>query len=186
MGWGALAFAPRLDLSPTPIRFDGYISWCPESKFEFADGRPDICGRRGIRNLIGMLTMTFGMVESCRLAAPKDWVAALKQRLELEARDQQTRDVWLQKAQAIAAMLRDKHGLKHVGVTGDLLRSKPLDFWSELTLVVWDAPTLRDFEIYKDISAFEDKIAPEISYLESDSWHFEEDADFAGAEIREI
>jgi hypothetical protein len=186
MGWGALAFAPRLDLSPTPIRFDEYISWCPESKFEFADGRPDICGRRGIRNLTGMLTMTFGMVETCRLAAPKDWVAALKQRLEMEARDQQTRDAWLQKAQAIAAMLRDKHGLKRVGVTGDLLRAQPLNFWSELTLVVWDAPSRFDFEIYKDVSAFEDEVAPEISHLESDGWHFKQDADFAGVEIREI
>jgi hypothetical protein len=133
-----------------------------------------------------MLTMTFGLVETCRLAAPKDWLAALKRRRDAEARDQQIRDAWLQKAQAIAAMLRDKHGLKRVGVTGDLLRAKPLDFWSELTLVVWDAPTRHDFEIYKDVSAFEDEGTPEINYLESDSWHFEEDADFAGAEIREI
>ncbi len=73
-----------------------------------------------------------------------------------------------------------------VGVTGDLLNAKPLNFWSELTLVVWDAPTRLDFEIYKDVSAFEDAIAPEINYVESGSWHFEEDADFAGAEIREI
>ncbi len=186
MGWGALAFAPRLDLLPTPIRFDEYISWCPESKFEFADGRPDICGRRGIRNLTGMLTMTFGMVETCRLAAPKDWVAALKRRRDAEARDQQAKDAWRQKARAIAAMLRDKHGLKRVGVTGDLLRANPLGFWSELTMVVWEAPTRHDFEIYKDVSTYEDEIAPEINYLESDSWHFEEDADFADVEIIEI
>ena len=186
VGWGAVAFAPRLDLQPVKLRFDEYISWCPESKFEFADGRPDICGRRGIRNLIGLLTMTFGMVETCRLAAPKDWVAALKQRRDAEARDQRTRNAWWEKARAIAALLREKHGLKRIGVTGDLLRVKPLNFWSELTVVAWDMTRRHDFEIYQDVSAYEDRIAPEIYVVESDSWHLKEDAEFAGAEIVEI
>lgn len=185
-GWGALPFAPKLDLQPVRIRFDEYIAWCPESKFEFMDGRPDICGRRGIRNLIGMLTMTFGMIETCRLLAPKDWVAALKQRRTAETHDQQTKDLWWRKARQIAAMLRDKHGLKRIGVTGDLVKDKPLDFWSELTMVLWDLPRQHDYEIYKDVSAFEDEIAPEITFLEPDGWHFKEDAEFVGAQIVEI
>ena len=185
-GWGALPFAPQLGLQPVKIRFDEYIAWCPESKFEFMDGRPDICGRRGIRNLIGMLTMTFGMIETCRLLAPNDWIAAIKQRHETEARDRQVRDTWWQKARQIAAMLRDKHGLKRIGVTGDLVKDQPLNFWSELTLVIWDLPRRYDYEIYKDVSAFEDDVAPEITFLEPDGWHFKEDAEFVDADIIEI
>lgn len=52
--------------------------------------------------------------------------------------------------------------------------------------MIWDLPGQHNYEIYKDVSAFEDQIAPEISFLKPDGWHFKEDAEFVGAQIRDI
>jgi hypothetical protein len=51
-------------------------------------------------------------------------------------------------ARQVAAWLRENAGAKRVGVIGDLLHPEPLDYWSELSLVVWgvdlgDFPLLR-------------------------------------------
>jgi hypothetical protein len=36
-----------VSLEPNKIVIEDYIYWCPETKFEFVDGRPDIGGREG-------------------------------------------------------------------------------------------------------------------------------------------
>ncbi len=77
LGWGSLPFDPRVDLGPVPVRFAEYISWCPEAKFEIVDGKLFITSREGSRHVLGLLLMTFGMVEIVRLAHPREWVAAL-------------------------------------------------------------------------------------------------------------
>ena len=47
------------------------------AKFE-GDGRGlIIAGREGSRKVLGMLMMTFGLVESVKLAHPREWVAFL-------------------------------------------------------------------------------------------------------------
>ncbi|UIE38883.1 Uma2 family endonuclease [Leptodesmis sichuanensis] len=75
--WSKALLKFPIALDPVAIAFDDYIYWCPEAKFEFVNGRPDIGGRDGIKGLAGMLLMTFGLKEAVKLAHPRAWVTAL-------------------------------------------------------------------------------------------------------------
>lgn len=77
LGWGALPFVPRIDLQPVPIRFEEFISWCPEAKFEGDGMGMTIGGYEGTSHVMGMLMMTFGLVDIVKFAHPRDWVAFL-------------------------------------------------------------------------------------------------------------
>ena len=74
--WDSLPFAPRVGLQPAPIRFEEFVSWCPEAKFERVGGLW-IGGSEGSRRSMGMLLMTLGLVEIVKLATPRDWVTFL-------------------------------------------------------------------------------------------------------------
>jgi len=75
--WDSVSFAPRIGLQPVPIRFDEFISWCPEAKFEDLGGGLVIGGSEGARRCLGLLLMTFGLVEAVKLATPREWVTFL-------------------------------------------------------------------------------------------------------------
>jgi hypothetical protein len=152
LGWGRLPFAPRLDVSPVPLRFEEYICWCPEAKFEFWDGRIQISGEEGVRNLVGMLLMTLGLVEGCRYAPLSAWVAALQQRRDLEARTQEVRRAWRQQAMQAASVLRTKYHLKRMALVGEVLSPTPLTYWSRLRLAAWDIPPQDLLQIYDELS----------------------------------
>jgi len=130
-----------VSLEPNKIAFEDYIYWCPETKFEFVDGRPDIGGREGIRGLTGMLLMTLGLREVVRLFDPQDWVAALLKIREQQQNDAQRRGEWQEIAHQAAEILRERYAARRVAISGDLATTEPLNFWSELVLVVWDLPT---------------------------------------------
>ncbi len=123
-------------LEPVTIPFEDYIYWCPEAKFEFLNGRPDIGGHEGIKGLSGMLLMTFGLADVVKLAHPSAWVAALAQ-LRTQAADPNHKAVWWQVARETATFLRAHYPCDRIAVAGDLAASTPLTFWSELVLVVW-------------------------------------------------
>lgn len=76
LGWDSLPYAPRIGLEPIPIRFEEFISWCPQAKFEDMGGLW-IGGSEGSRRCMGMLLMTLGLVEAVKLATPREWVAFL-------------------------------------------------------------------------------------------------------------
>jgi Uma2 family endonuclease len=76
LGWDFLPYAPRVGLEPVPIRFEEFISWCPQAKFEDMGGLW-IGGSEGSRRCMGMLLMTLGLVEAVKLATPREWVAFL-------------------------------------------------------------------------------------------------------------
>lgn len=78
LGWDTLPFAPTPDLAPMRVRFEQFIAWTPEAKFEWYDGRPRIDSVEGTRRLLGMLLMSCGLFEAVKLIAPKRWVAALE------------------------------------------------------------------------------------------------------------
>ena len=59
--WGSLLFTPDVQLEAVPIAFEEYMSWCPEAKFEFIQGKPLIGSTPGTRNVLAMLLMTFGL-----------------------------------------------------------------------------------------------------------------------------
>ena len=149
LGWGCLPFSPDLQHEPVPIAFEQYICWCPEAKFEFWDGKPQIGSEKGIRNLIGMLLMTFGLASSVKVLPPEAWVNALRSRVALEQQDNERKAAWWNIARQAAALLRETCGVTRVGVIGDLVRPQPLSYWSDITLVAWDVPERKGYEIYQ-------------------------------------
>ncbi len=77
IAWDAIPFAPRVDLPPVPIRFEEYVSWCGRAKFERYGGGLKIDGSEGTRRITGMLVMTVGLLETVKLAHPREWVTFL-------------------------------------------------------------------------------------------------------------
>ena len=91
--WGTLPFAPRVDLHPVPLRFEEFISWCPEAKFESFDGRLSIGGASD--HVMGILVMTLGMQEIARLAHPHEWVTFLfPERLAVQVERETQQMMW--------------------------------------------------------------------------------------------
>jgi Putative restriction endonuclease len=126
-------------LEPVAIAFEDYVFWCPEAKFEFANGRPEIGGQDGIKGLAGMLLMTLGLLDVVRLAHPRDWVAVLLQGRS-QAHDPSHKAAWWKLAHEVAMFLRSHYDVTRIAVAGDLVAPEPLHFWSELVLVVWGLP----------------------------------------------
>lgn len=59
---GGLAFQPRFGLEPVPIRFEEYVSWGGELKFEYMQGKPVFGGSEQMtREWVGLLVMTLGL-----------------------------------------------------------------------------------------------------------------------------
>jgi len=56
--WGSLLFIPNIQLSPVPIAFEEYISWCPRAKFELIEGKPLINSTPGTRNVLYQIRPT--------------------------------------------------------------------------------------------------------------------------------
>ncbi|KAM3116304.1 Uma2 family endonuclease [Phormidesmis sp. 146-33] len=137
--WSKALLKFPVALDPVAIAFDDYIYWCPEAKFEFVNGRPDIGGREGIKGLAGMLMMTFGLAEVVKLAHPCDWVAALLAQRRVAADPNHKADAW-KLARDTATFLRDHYSIDRIVVAGDLVAPEPLNLWSELVLVVWGLP----------------------------------------------
>lgn len=166
LGWGRLAFNPNLQLEPTTVSFEQYICWSPEAKFEFWDGKPQIGGKAGIRNLLGMLLMTFGLTSSIRVLPPKAWISAIEERFLLEQQDDKRKAQWWELARQAANLLRSNYDIKRIAVIGDLVRPTPLNYWSDITLVVWDVPDMKGYEIYKALSSLSKQ--PKIRLIEAD------------------
>lgn len=137
--WGTLAFAPRIELEPIAISFDEFISWAPESKFESYDGRLVIGSDEGSRNLIAMLLMTLGLNEAVKLFPAQMWRAAIADRAEEIARDDETRRLMLDKASRAAEIIKEHFAAERVALYGDYLSDKPTSFWSRARLVYWSS-----------------------------------------------
>jgi Uma2 family endonuclease len=77
LSWGSLPYQPRLDLHPVAIRFEEFISWCPEAKFEGFGKGMVIGGYESTAQVLGMLAMSLGLIDLVTLAHPCDWVTCL-------------------------------------------------------------------------------------------------------------
>ena len=177
LGWGELPFQPDIQLEPTPISFEQYICWSPEAKFEFFEGKPDIGGKTGIRNLIGMLLMTFGLTSSIKVLPPTVWCDALLHRLNLERIDQQRKTEWWQKAGEVAAIIRESFAPSRIGVIGDLTKPEPLSYWSEITLVVWGLSKDKRWDIYSSVRKFKEDVPLSVIDVERDYLTEEQETD---------
>ncbi|NOT60670.1 MAG: Uma2 family endonuclease [Acidobacteria bacterium] len=162
----SLPFAPRFNLHAEPILFNEYASWCPEGKFEWMDGRPIIGGHETTRNVLGLLLMSIGLRESVAMRPAMEWVAALQRHQRKVRDDAALRQQWWDKARRLAETLCEKYGIARIGVTGDLLDPKPLDYWATLELVGYDVPRAKVHLIYEEVSAFQDDLTPTIYFSE--------------------
>ncbi|MCX5965976.1 MAG: hypothetical protein NT070_23485 [Cyanobacteria bacterium] len=126
-------------LEPVPIPFEDFAYWTPESKFEFADGKPEIGGAEGVKGLTGMMLMTFGLTEAVKLFHPKDWVEALMHLRSIARTPLEETPAWKQ-AIEIAIFLRDQYGCDRVAVSGDLVDLGTLTDWSDFVIIAWGLP----------------------------------------------
>jgi Uma2 family endonuclease len=157
-GWGDLTFDPRPEIEPLPLSFDEFISWAPEAKFELIDGKAWVGGSRGSRNVIGLLLRTEGLAQAVTVLHPSKWIAALALAEEERTTDAERRAHWWGVARRVANELRNRFGYGRLVVIGDLVRSRPLNLWSDITLIVFDTPKGRStwdasrflYERYRD------------------------------------
>jgi Uma2 family endonuclease len=180
LGWGGLPCTPRLDLPPVPLRFEEYICWCPEAKFEFWDGRIQLSGEEGVRNLVGMLLMTLGLVEGCQYAPPSAWVAALQQRRYLETHSQEIRRAWRQQAMQAASAIRTTYHPTRMALVGEVLSPTPLTYWSRLRLAMWDVPPQDLLQIYNELAPMH------IELIEGDRPFFQKRLSTGGVVLEDI
>ena len=174
-----------VSLEPNAIAFEDYIYWCPEAKFEFVDGRPDIGGREGIRGLTGMLLMTLGLREVVQLFHPQDWIAALLKTRVQQQNDAQRRGEWHEVARQAAQLLRERYAARRVAISGDLAAAAPLNFWSELALVVWDLPTIENsLDLHREIWNLSDD--PKLRLIEAEDCTSEIDQPFLDGPLLDI
>ena len=177
LGWGELPFQPDIQLEPTPISFEQYICSSPEAKFEFFQGKPDIGGKTGIRNLIGMLLMTFGLTSSIKVLPPTVWCDALLNRLNSEREDVQRKTEWWQTVREVAAIIRESFAPSRIGVIGDLTKPEPLSYWSEITLVVWGLSEDKRWDIYSSVRKMKEDVPLSVIDVERDYLTGEQERD---------
>jgi Uma2 family endonuclease len=132
---GLLPF--KVNLEPVYINFEDYIYWCPENKFEFLNGRPYIGNKEGVKGLIGLLLMTFGLTEVVKLAHPKDWINALLKQQEIANNPNSKTSLW-NVAHQTATFFKNHYNIEKIAVAGDLVNKPIFDVWSELILIVWE------------------------------------------------
>ena len=151
--WGALLFIPNIQVDATPICFEEYMSWCPEAKFEFINGKPLIGSTPGTRNVLALLLMTFGLTSTVKLLPPQAWIQSLRQRLDWERHDAERKAEWWEIAHQAAERLRSHFSIERLGVIGELAGPQPLNYWSDITLVYWEAfaDSWRIYDVLRDI-----------------------------------
>ena len=139
LNYGSLPFIPTVGLKPVPISLEQFISWCPETKLE-SGPFPLIGGETGSRNVIAMLLMSLGLVETVKLISGYEWVRMLRRVTSEQQQDAERKERWQQCAREIAQRLTNKYQVGGVGIIGSLLRDPPLNRWSQIHLVLWDVP----------------------------------------------
>jgi Uma2 family endonuclease len=138
--WDSIWFEPMVTLEPYSIQPEQFIAWCPEAKVEGAPFPLIGGGEWGTRNVIAMLVMSLGLVETVKLVSGYEWVRILRRIDRHQQQDAQKRSHWWAVARTLARQFQEQHQIGGVGVIGDLLQPKPLTHWSELHLVLWDVP----------------------------------------------
>ncbi|MEL6381961.1 MAG: hypothetical protein AAFQ89_05720 [Cyanobacteria bacterium J06626_18] len=79
-------------------------------------------------------------MEAVKLVAGYKWVRVLRRVTRRQQEDAQQREIWWQRARAIARQLYQEQGIGGVGIIGSLVKDMPLNRWSQIHLVLWDVP----------------------------------------------
>jgi predicted RNA binding protein with dsRBD fold (UPF0201 family) len=117
--------------------------------------------------------MTFGLTSSIRVLRPKAWINAIKQRFLLEQQDSERKAQWWELAHQAAKVLRSDFNIERIAVIGDLTSSKPINYWSNITLFVWDIPKGQNYKIYEALSNLSKQ--PEIRVMDEGEYQTVDD-----------
>lgn len=90
------------------------FAWCPEAKFELLEGLPHIGSWDSTPKVLGLLLMTFGLVETVSLLHPHEWVAALLEEEQAHHDDLARRDTWWRRTREAAALLGERFDVQRV------------------------------------------------------------------------
>lgn len=110
--------------------------------------------------------MTFGLTSSVKVLPPTAWISAVRERYLLEQQDNTRKAQWWELARQAANQLRANYSISRIAVIGDLVRPTPLNYWSDITLVIWDVPERKGYEIYQLLSSLSKH--PKIRLIEAD------------------
>ncbi len=184
-GWGDLAFDPLPGLEARRLSFAEFMSWAPPAKFEVIDGKRWVGGSRGSRNVIGMILRTEGLARAVTVQHPHAWVMALMQAEQERATDAERRRHCWEVARRAAAELREQFEFSRLVVIGDLVRPKPLNAWSDITLVAFDLTEDQDIwdasrYLYKH---YRDEIGLNLIEYDHATRSEQEEAAAAGVEV---
>ncbi len=132
-----------------------------------------------------MLLMTLGLWEVVQLFHPQDWIATLLKTRVQQQNDAQRRGEWHEIAHRAAELLRERYAARRVAISGDLAAAAPLNFWSELVLVVWDLPTIGDsLSLHREIWNLSDD--PKLRLIEAEDCTSEIDQPFLDGPLLDI
>ena len=112
--------------------------------------------------------MSFGLRSSVKVLPLPTWCDALLRRLDLERQDEERKTLWWQQARKIAAMIRENFTISSISVIGDLTKSEPLSYWSEITLVVGGLPENSRWEVYSVLREIETDVPYSVIDVERD------------------
>lgn len=93
----------------------------------------------------------------------------MQQRLAWEQSDRTRKAQWWQLAQQAVALLRSSYGVDRIGVIDNLVQSDLLNYWSDLTLVVWGDKLKHEYQIYQTLSKLDE--LPPINVLQAE-WDY--------------
>lgn len=90
--------------------------------------------------------MSLGLVETVKLFPPQEWIIALKELEQYYSSDRERRQQAIDLVRRLASQLYNDHQVGGVGIIGDLIHPElPWNFWSQISLVLWDVPKNFDF-----------------------------------------
>jgi hypothetical protein len=168
IAWGDLPFDAAPELTPKRLSFAEFAAWTPQATFESSGNKPVLGGVIGSRNVIGMLLRTEGLTQAVTVLHPREWIDALILAEEDRLADAARRTHWWEVARQAAALLREQFGFGRLVVIGDLVEDRPLNVWSDITLVAFDRTDVQDsWEAYREMRRLFRDEAP-INLLEND------------------
>ncbi len=113
-----------------------------------------------------MLLRTHGVIDAVTVLHPTRWIDALTQETANRANDAARRQHWWDVARRAAAFVRKKIDCQRVAVIGDLVKSEPLNLWSDIQLVIWREKSDRDLWNLWDAMHKRFKDEPDIEFVD--------------------
>lgn len=164
--WGDIRFNPQIGVAPKKLSFEEFISWAPESKFEWMDSYLMIGSDIGSRNMIGMLAQTIGVEKMIDLLPVDDWLIAIGDRRSQLENQTVLREDLISQARKAAKILKTEFNQSSVKLIGEWLESPTINKWTYLKIVI---PDIRGIEYHKVYESLRNVLETEFHILSGDN-----------------